>query len=108
MRSFSILMTLLVLVSCAGAPPYQDRKVKIWNGSPEEAGICRMSTVDLKQKTGILLPTFMMKKIHQGTTRSECIQATDLAFQKYACLTFDDLGVLYDYIEKLIYSCKKW
>jgi hypothetical protein len=33
------LLILLILVSCAGTPPYQSRKIKVWNGSPEEAGI---------------------------------------------------------------------
>lgn len=91
-----------------------ERKVKIWNGAPEEAGICRMSTKDLKSNIEEVIgrdtkiPVRLMKKIHQGYIGMECLQATDQAFQQYACLTFEDLGVLYDYIEKLIYSCKKW
>lgn len=114
MRSFLQLISLFILVSCAGTPPYQSRKVKIWNGAPEEAGICRMSTLDLKEEIESIINKDMavtlrqMKKVHQGTTSMECITATDQAFKKYACLTFDDLGVLYDYIETLIYSCKKW
>lgn len=108
MRNALRLFALLFLVSCAGVPPYQERKVKIWNGAPEVGGVCRMSTPELKEKTQIKAPVFLMKRIHQGTKEVECIQATDEAFKKYACLTFEDLGVLYDYIETLIYSCKKW
>jgi hypothetical protein len=108
MRSFLQLMALISLLSCSGQPPYQERKVKIWNGAPEEAGICRMSTQNLKSASGIQTPLFLMKKIHQGTTNYECMKAKDPAFEKYACLTFEDLGVLYAYIETLIYSCKEW
>lgn len=102
------LFILLCLVSCAGIPPYQDRKIKIWNGSPEEVGICRMSSKNLKAEMHSNLPLPIIKKIHQGTTGYECIQANDVQFKKYACLTFEDLGVINAYIEKLIISCKKW
>lgn len=102
------LFILLFLVSCAGIPPFQDRKIKVWNGSPEYAGICRMSSKNLKRDGNLGVPLPLLKKIHQGTTGYECIQATDQTFKQYACLTFDDLGVLNAYIEKLILSCKKW
>lgn len=110
------LLSLIFLVSCAGHAPQMERKVKIWNGAPEEAGICRLSTANLKNEIElnlpdgrkIQLPLKLFKKVHQGYLGTQCLQATDPSFEKYACLTFDDLGVLYDYIEKLIYSCKKW
>jgi hypothetical protein len=108
MRSFLQLCSLLILVSCAGHAPQMERKVKIWNGAPEEAGICRMSSKDLKERSGMTYPLKMIKKVHQGFIGTECIEATDEQFKAYACLTFQDLGVLNAYIEKLIYSCKKW
>ena len=108
MRSFLRLCALLFLVSCAGVPPYQSRKIKVWNGSPEMAGICRMSSKDLKSAVNIPLPSQMIKKVHQGFIGMECMPSTDPEFKNYACLTFEDMGVLYDYIQTLLYSCKEW
>lgn len=114
MRSFLQLMSLVFLISCAGTPPYQSQKVKIWNGAPEEGGICRLSSLNLKNGIEDIIQRDMavtlkqIKKIHQGTTGMECLSAKDEAFKQYACLTFEDLGVLYEYIETLINSCKKW
>jgi hypothetical protein len=85
-----------------------DRKVKVWNGSPEENGICRLSSSQIKDKLKIPFPLDSIKQFHQGTNAYECILAEDPEFKKYACLTFDDIGVLYGYIEKLIYQCKEW
>lgn len=114
MKKLFQLFSLIFLVSCAGHAPQMERKVKVWNGSHEEAGICRMSTEALKASVEehlnrkIKIPVSIIKKIHQGTISRECISASDVAIDQYACMTFSDLGVLYDYIEKLSYSCKKW
>lgn len=102
------LLLLIILVSCAGTPPYQSRKIKIWNGAPEVGGICRMSSKGLKREVDLQLPLPLIKKVHQGFIGQECLAAIDPTFKTYACLTFDDIGVLYDYIQTLIYSCKEW
>jgi hypothetical protein len=67
-----------------------------------------MSTKNLKNEIGINLPVALIKKVHQGFIGQECMLATDPQFMNYACLTFQDLGVLNEYIETLIFSCKKW
>lgn len=101
---------MIILVSCGhlSNAPRMDRKIKIWNGAPEEAGICRMSTADLAREAEIQIPVRILKRFHQGTTSMECIRADDESFKAFACLTFEDIGVLNAYIEKLINSCKKW
>ena len=107
MKSFLILLFMLILNSCvSGDVPTMDRKVKIWNGAPEEIGICRMSTKHLAYKINGV--EFLLKSYHKGSNAYECIGASTDEFKKYACLTFSDLAVINGYIEKLIYSCKKW
>lgn len=113
MKKLFQLISLCTLVSCAGHAPQMDRKVKVWNGAHEESGICRISSIDLKEsieKSYIkkVIPLPYIKAVHQDPKSRECLSAHDEAFDKYACMTFSDLGVLYDYIEKLSYSCKKW
>jgi hypothetical protein len=107
MKSFLQLCALLCLVSCmTGDAPLMAQKIKVWNGAPEEAGICRSSTNDLAVKLETV--SFLLKQSHTGTTRKVCLSSTDESFKQYACLTFEDLKVLHDYIQTLIYTCKKW
>lgn len=107
MKSFLRLFALLVLVSCKpGDAPVMARKVKVYNGAPEMNGICRMSTETLAQKIDGV--EFLLKRVHQGTKAMVCIDARDEKFKEYSCMTFDDLGVLYDYIQTLIFECKEW
>lgn len=118
MKKLFQLIALCCLVSCGSHAPQMERKVKIWNGAPEEAGICRISSAKIKKNIERdftqynqhvkIIPLPYIKAVHEDPKEAECLQATDLKFEKYACLTFEDLGVLYDYIEKLSYSCKKW
>lgn len=107
MKSFLQLCALLILVSCKlGEAPVMARKVKVWNGAPEVNGICRMSTDNLATKLNGV--EFLLKRVHKGTKSMVCVDARDEQFKQYACMTFDDLGVLYDYIQTLIFECKEW
>lgn len=107
MKSFIQVCALLILVSCQhGNVPQMERKIKIWNGAPEENGICRMTTDDLADKLNTV--NYILKGVHKGTRNYECIDARDEKFKEYASLTFDDLGVMYNYIQTLIFSCKEW
>jgi hypothetical protein len=110
MKNFMTLILMIVMTACGhlSNAPRMDRKIKIWNGSPEEAGICRMSSAQLQDEAQLQIPVRILKRFHQGTTSMECLSASDPAFKAYACLTFEDIGVLNAYIEKLINSCKKW
>lgn len=107
MKKFLQLFSLLCLVSCvSGNAPTMDRKIKIYNGAPEEIGICRLSTATLADKLNTY--PYFLKQFHKGTTSYECIGAAEDRFKQYSCMSFEDLGVLYKYIETLIYQCKKW
>ena len=107
MKSFLQLCSLLALISCQhGEAPAMARKVKVWNGAPEENGICRMSTENLASKIDGV--EFLLSRVHKGTKSFECLDARNDEFKKYSCMTFEDLGVLYDYIQTLIFECKEW
>lgn len=105
--NFLFLVILLILISCvSGNAPTMSRKIKIWNGAPEQNGICRMSTNDLADKLNTI--SFFIKPFHKGTKSFVCIDASNDEFKNYASLTFDDLGVLYGFIEEMQLKCEKW
>lgn len=107
MKNLLRILSLMLFASCvSGNQPLMERKIKIWNGSPEEIGICRISTAELAPKIDTV--EFILKSYHSGTTDYDCIPADNEEFKKYGCLSFEDIGVLYKYIETLIYSCKEW
>ena len=102
------LAILLLLSGCLASPgaPVMERKVKVWNGAPEEGGICRMSSASIAKL--IKKPFKEVRAHHLGTTDMECLDAREEQFKQYACLTFEDLGVIYGYIQALNQQCKKW
>lgn len=105
--TFFELCLIFILVSCvSGNAPVMERKVKIWNGAPEEAGICRISTQELANKLNTV--SYLLKPFHKGTKSIECLSASDDRFKQYASLTFDDLGVIYKLIETMQLKCEKW
>jgi hypothetical protein len=107
MKKFLQLMSLIIIQSCiSGNAPVMERKIKVWNGIPETGEICRTSSVALASNVGGI--AFVLKAFHKGTFSKECISTKDEAFKKYGSLTFEDIGVLYDYIQALNYKCEKW
>lgn len=107
MKKILELIALCSLVSCVtGQVPRMEQKIKVWNGAPENASICRLSSSRLATKIGA--PEFYLKAFHQGTRGLECIGTNEEQFKLYACMTFQDLGVLYEYIETLVTKCEKW
>jgi len=101
-----IVLSLFVMASC-GTPPKMRNPVKVWNGSPERGSICRINSDKVSQETGI--PKNIVKQVVANvSTQIDCIDAYDDQFKKYACMTFDDLGSLYEYSERLINSCQRW
>lgn len=87
---------LLSLYSCYGNAPSMEKTVKYWNGVPEMGAICTTKTGD----------AIIDRYITSGD--NVCLYTNEEAFKKYGCMTHEDMGVIQAYIEKLIYSCKKW
>jgi len=91
-------------MSCENAP-VMERPIQVWNGAPEEIGICRMSVKDIAEATGngeILVHRFADNKDYV------CISANEVVFKTFGCMTFEDYGVLQRYIETLIDRCARW
>lgn len=82
------------------------KPVEIWNGAPEVGGICRLTKAEIKAKTKI--PTKVINAIFAESEEMTCIDARAKEFEKFACLTFDDVAVLQKYTETLINKCEKW
>lgn len=101
-KTFLILM--LLISSCNGTMPTMDKKVKVYNGSPEVGGICRGPNT-MKKTKAIKNSDFV---IDNKADSRECIDAYDDKFKAYGCMTFVDMAVLQKYTETLIKNCKKW
>lgn len=82
------IVLIVILTSCGNAPKLP-RPIKVWKASQERVGICRSQDRDVDKSP-------------------QCIPADALEFNNYSCISWDDLGVVIEYIETLIHSCKKW
>jgi len=84
---YKIILIGLLVSSIAGCKhaPRLERTPVIWVGAPEQASICR------KVRDEIV-----------------CIPAEDEKFKDFACMTWDDVGMIQEYISTLLYSCKRW
>jgi len=93
-----------------------ERDIKIYNGAPEVAGICRKNRVTVASNISQELKTSIAKEAVKKTlenniapdTASDCVSANSADFKKYAGISFQDLGVILRYIENLTYSCERW
>lgn len=104
------IVLMIMLLSLSGCPlatiPTMTRPIKVWNGAPEVGGICRMDAKEVSEQSG--LPLVILKRAMDKLAVRGCLDSTDPIFKSYACLTFADLKVIYDYTETLINQCKKW
>lgn len=106
---------ILTLSACAGNPPKMERKIKLWNGTPERSAMCRTAVTKAV--------AFARKHLKQDASKSyagqvvraalvddavECIKSDDSKFAAFVGLTADDLGVLLRYQENLLYQCAEW
>jgi hypothetical protein len=110
-----LLIATLSLSACSGNPPKMERQIKLWAGTPERKAICRLtneSITDWAQAIAQHTRTklFASKVINRVMVayRTECVAADSNDFKRYAGISFDDLRVLLQYQENLLYSCKKW
>ncbi len=95
----------MLLLSCGSAPKMQ-KKITLWVGAPEYAGICKASLTSVAKWAN--LPPQLVSQVLKNTEAYECIPATDNRFKEFACKTWDDEGIQAKYIETLINSCAKW
>lgn len=94
----------LLLVACGGNPPNMERPIEVWNGSPENGGICRINAAVLSRRLNI--PEHILAPIlAEGV---DCIPANDERFKEFGCMTFEDMGVIRRWEETLLDRCEKW
>lgn len=77
----------------------------VWNGSPENAGICKIKNEETKKLMELNPEYFDAPGLSKPTT---CLKATDKPFQEYAGIKFVDIQVIQNYIENLKNSCLTW
>lgn len=105
-----IFLTIMLFnfISC-GTFPKMERKIQIWNGSSEYVGIVRLSSDKAAVKAGATKYKAMAKMIIQDAPAgADFVSAYDHKFDGYAALTWEDINVLYKYIETLKNSCQQW
>lgn len=102
MLKIILIITLFSILTACGSAPVMEHKVEVWNGSPEEAGICRLTPKQVGDKTTPIARYF----IKSGS--AQCIGAESEEFANYGAMTWDDIRVIQEYIETLINSCSKW
>lgn len=114
-----LIATLSVsLLSCAGKPPDMERPIKYYGGIPSRKAMCRNVTQEsmtaFVQKianhslTRNYAQELVAAYVDQPTKGLECIPAEDKKFATLIGLPADDLRVLLQHIENLVYKCQKW
>lgn len=106
---------ILALSSCSGSPPKPERPIKMYSGSPGRQAMCR--------RTKESLAKFVKEVAQHSATRNlareaineivaqdaiECIKADSAAFAQIVGIPADDLRVLLQYQENLLYKCERW
>lgn len=111
------ILLISILSGCAGTPPKLERPVSYYAGIPERSSMCRNVKSNLVD---------FLKKIakHQGTRDQvenivntafqadplgvECVKADEPNFAALVGISADDLRVLLQYMENLVYKCERW
>lgn len=99
---------LIVILSSCGQAPKMKKKVKVWNGTPEYTAICREGPDTVARKLN--MPLHFSRMIVEEVSKENlvCIHATDVRFKSYGCMSWEDIGVIQEYIEILKNKCAKW
>lgn len=103
LKAISILTLSAALFSCASMPR-MERKISIWNGCPEQDGICRLDLPAVQAKAQALGASQAIQDwivVNIDGRKVDVIPAKGEAFKKYAGISFDDLGVILKYIDSL-------
>lgn len=116
-KYFLTIVCIFVLTpACAGSPPKMERPIKLYNGVSARSEVCRLSQAQIQQLTQPQVVYDSTKEmlaqaiphIFDEPPVLECIPANDERFDSMGAFTFDDLGVLLRYQEKLLNACEKW
>lgn len=109
------LIATLSLAGCAGTPPKLERPVKYYGGVPEMGAMCRNTKKNLAAwLKGIAQHEFTRANAEPGVEALlapddiECIRADAKEFAALVGVPADDLRVLLQYQENLLYNCEKW
>lgn len=117
-RTWKIRLTVglsFLLTACAGTPPKLERPIKLYTGTPSRIAICRLTkaqvagfakSVAQHQRT----KAYADKVVNAALVRDalECIAADSAKFSEFVGIHADDLRVLLQYQENLLYSCERW
>lgn len=105
----------ILLASCAGSPPKQERPVKFYGGVPERAAMCRVNKETLiaaaKRIARHSRTKAYAKKVIEASVAAdaiECIGASEQKFASMVGIPADDLRVLLQFQEDLLYGCERW
>lgn len=114
LKNWKIALTI-VLSSCAGSPPKQERPVKFYGGVPERASMCRVqkeTLVGFAKKIAKHQRTrnYAERVIDAAVAKDalECIRADESKFANMVGIPADDLRVLLQFQEELLYACERW
>lgn len=113
-RTALISILSLSFLSCSGSPPKLERPIEMYGGIPERQEMCLVTPDTLTafvqriakhQRTRAYAPAVIQQVLVTGL---KCIKASDPKFAAMVGIPADDLRVLLQYNENLIYKCAKW
>ena len=115
--SWAALLLAVVLAACAGKPPVMEHPVKFYSGSPSRQAMCRRTKEALTKwvvaiaqhsRTRQFASKVLDQALAEDPKGEDCIKADAKEFGSLIGLTADDMRVLLQYQENLLYSCEKW
>jgi hypothetical protein len=111
------LLAACVLAACAGKAPVMEHPVKFYSGSPSRQAMCRRTkeamakfavAIAQHEQTRKYAARVLEQVMAEDPKGEECIQASEKAFGSMIGLTAEDMRVLLQYQENLVYGCAKW
>lgn len=115
LRTLLIVAVNLCLLSCAGAPPKLERPVKFYSGSPSKEAMCRRTKAALTDWAVRMVRRPESRRYAVQAIRSalaedgvECIPANAKEFGQMIGVPADDMRVLLQFQENLLFSCERW
>lgn len=116
-KTLRIATLSLLLASCAGKPPVMEHPVKFYSGSPSKQAMCRRTKAALTKwvqaiaqhsQTRQYAARVLESALAEDPKAEECIKADAKEFGSLIGVTAEDMKVLLQYQENLLYSCEKW
>lgn len=106
---------IVALSSCSGSPPKPERPIKLYSGSPTREAMCRRTQANVAKfvnanarhmRTKSYAREYIAKVMAEDGL--ECISANAKEFAELVGIPADDLRVMLQYQENLIYKCERW